>query len=262
MTGKEWLDPDLRIMFDVVNDDTSTPKKKLQTISGPWSFFRRIRLISGAVIEDIDYYSRTHEIWNALRSQDNRLDTLTESFGDKYDVQESWEVNQGFNDGFDTKNAVLFRPLLGLFNQEKLIPLAYLGSGLTIELELVDNKTDPIILHETKSIDWHLENDCIKADVLTLDSQVSSQYDKLLVEENKDFPIHYTSIISQMQSIINQTEPMVNVSRSCTRLKSVYITLQKDLLGYLNADTSHGRKTWNTFYSPASFQQVDNKEKY
>ena len=109
MTGKEWLDPDLRIMFDIVNDDTT---KSLQTLSGPWSFFRRIRLISGAVIEDIDYYARTHEIWNTLRGRDNRLDTLSESFGDHYNVHESWAVNQSYNDGFRTKNTVLFNHYL------------------------------------------------------------------------------------------------------------------------------------------------------
>ena len=53
---------------------------------------------------------------------------------------------------------------------------------------------------------------------------------------------------------------MVNVSRSCTRLKNVYITLQKEVQGFLTTEVSHGRKTWNTFYSPACWRQVDDNK--
>ena len=65
LTGQDWLDPTtFRVMFDVVNtqyDDISM--KWLRPVSGPWSFFRRVRLLaSGQLIEDIDYYNTVLEM--------------------------------------------------------------------------------------------------------------------------------------------------------------------------------------------------------
>ena len=52
LSGKDRLDPDtFRVMFDVVNDapfDGTNPKKPLQSISGSWSWFRRVRLTTGS----------------------------------------------------------------------------------------------------------------------------------------------------------------------------------------------------------------------
>ena len=42
------------------------------------------------------------------------------------------------------KRTVSFKPLFGLLNQPKWIPLKYAG-GLVLELEIVNNFTDPII---------------------------------------------------------------------------------------------------------------------
>ena len=46
LTNDNWLDPStLRLMFNLVNND-ATSTKMLRTISGGWSFFRRIRIMS------------------------------------------------------------------------------------------------------------------------------------------------------------------------------------------------------------------------
>ena len=59
LTGDNFLDPStFRVMFDVVNTD-STTAKELRVLGGPGSFFRRVRLLCGGItIEDIDDYSR------------------------------------------------------------------------------------------------------------------------------------------------------------------------------------------------------------
>ena len=61
VTSGNWLDPStFRVMFDVVNMD-STPTKELRVISGAHSFFKRMRILcNGQVVEDVDDYNRCH----------------------------------------------------------------------------------------------------------------------------------------------------------------------------------------------------------
>ena len=82
LTGDSWLDPStFRVMFDVENLDT-TANKFLRNISGPWSFFRRMRVIvGGQVVEDIDYYNRVHEMMSLLQAKDSRENESVEGFG-------------------------------------------------------------------------------------------------------------------------------------------------------------------------------------
>ena len=42
----------------------------------------------------------------------------------------------------------------------------------------------------------------------------------------KSLPISYNTFVSQLQTIANQNAPLANVSRSLTRLKSVFVTFQ------------------------------------
>eukprot|EP00973_Karenia_brevis_P088536 12275639-Karenia_brevis.AAC.1 len=61
ITGDGWVDPStFRIMFDLKNTNT-TEAKQLRPVGGPWSFFRRMRILcGGAVVEDISEYNRVH----------------------------------------------------------------------------------------------------------------------------------------------------------------------------------------------------------
>ena len=56
-----WMDPStLRITFDVFNK--GLPGALLRPISGGWSFFRRMRILSGGcILEDISDFNRTQE---------------------------------------------------------------------------------------------------------------------------------------------------------------------------------------------------------
>jgi hypothetical protein len=49
MTGDNWLDTStFRIMFTLNNTDAT---KELKTISGPWSFFKRMRVLCAGQLE-------------------------------------------------------------------------------------------------------------------------------------------------------------------------------------------------------------------
>ena len=155
---------------------------------------------------------------------------------------------------------VLFKPLSGILNQNKLLPLRY--APITIELELVDDALEPIISNvpdeapeekpfsfdkKTSSFLWSINNVQVKCDVCTLDNALDNSYAQHLLS-GKSLPITYNTFISQMQTIAGQDNPLLNVSRAITRLKSVFVTLNKDLTG--DRADKVGIKFWNDFFSP------------
>ena len=269
LTGDNWLDPStLRIMFTLNNDETA---KNLRPLSGPWSFFRRMRILAaGQLVEDIDQYNRIHEMMQFFVAKESRLNDGAEAFGEgwvQYDDNDNdYTQFKGISGGQGI--TVLFKPLSGLLNQNKMLPIRY--APITIELELVDNMTDPIystyltypsgttapetdIVAAKNSLLWNINNVQVKVDMCTLDNALDNSYAQHLLS-GKSLPISYNTFVSQMQTIAGQDKPLINVSRALTRLKSVFVTLLKDFSG-TRATLTH-RKTWNDFFSP---MHVDNK---
>ena len=251
LTGDNWLDTStFRIMFDVRNN-AATAAVKLYVLGGPHCFFRRMRILAaGQLVEDIDNYNRIHEMMSILTSPDSRGNQAAEAFGAHWDTgTAAYPVLQGI-DGASALT-VLFKPLSGLLNQNKMLPIRY--APITIELELVDAVTDPVItlqttgtdfLAATTSNDWQIENVQVKVDVCTLDNALDNSYAQHLLS-GKSLPISYNTFVSQIQAANSTDKNLINVSRALTRLKSVFVTLQKDTpAGELT------RKSWNTFHSP------------
>ncbi|MFM7856519.1 MAG: hypothetical protein ACKO96_32505, partial [Flammeovirgaceae bacterium] len=95
----QYLDPStVRFVYTLVNNGTpgviagdgsiTTQGQTLYTLWGPWCFFRRCRIYSGAgaVLEDIDYANRVHEMFHILTSKANRdNDIKLEGFGTGWD---------------------------------------------------------------------------------------------------------------------------------------------------------------------------------
>ena len=265
LSGKDWLDPNtFRVMFDVVNDGAAG--LALRPISGPWSFFRRVRLLAGGqLVEDIDYYNRVHEMMDVLTATDSRDNEAVEGFGVRWNERDKPTTTAEYNGiAAGDRQTVLFKPLCGLLNQNKFLPLSYLQS-LSLELELVDNVEDPILKNTgvegavftdaNNSKVWHLENVQVKCDMVSLDTGVQNSYDEIVLS-SKEIPIHYTTFVSQFQTISGQDEPFINVSRAATRLKSVFVSLDKNFSG---TRVTAGRKWWNDFFSPGS---VSNRINY
>ena len=95
-TSDSWLDPStFRISFDVNNKafDTYTGSgattavvpleaKLLRPLSGPWSFFHRMRILcGGTIVEDISDFARTQEMFSVLMSKGSRVNVDCEGFG-------------------------------------------------------------------------------------------------------------------------------------------------------------------------------------
>jgi hypothetical protein len=243
LTGDDWLDPStLRIMFTLNNDETDTAKK-LRPLSGPWCFFRRMRILAaGQLVEDIDNYNRIHEMMSLLVEKDSRINDASEAFGQNWDPQQ-WRNGQLNADNFsgipaNSSLQVLFTPFSGLLNQNKMLPIRC--APITIELELVDTFEDPILTvpvftgtggdaaispaGSTSSFttaicatNWSINNVQVKVDVCTLDNALDNSYAQHLLS-GRSFPISYNTFVSQMQTIGGQEAPLINVSRALTRL--------------------------------------------
>ena len=129
-----------------------------------------------------------------------------------------------------------------------------------MELELVDNATDPILgagaenlvefKAEVTSLTWQISNVQAKCDLCTLDNALDNSYNEMLLS-GKSFPINYNTFVSQIQTITNQSAPYINVSRALTRLKSVFVSLEKDY-GATSRDIKNTKKLWCDFFSPPS----------
>ena len=148
---------------------------------------------------------------------------------------------------------IIFTPLSGILSQSKYLPLRY--CPLVFELELVSDNTIPFVLNTiapftstNTSNSWKIQNVQIKVDVCTLDNALENQYIERLLS-GQSFPINYGTYISSFQSILSgttgQQKVRINISRSLSKLKSVFVTLDK-----ANTTPSAVYKDFNNFYSP------------
>ena len=137
---------------------------------------------------------------------------------------------------------VMFKPVAGLFQSvRKYLPLQFMP--ITIELSLVDNPLDPRIIQgvrpdagaiangfytDVASASWSLVNVQAKCDLVTLDNSFEESFYKS-ISEGKPLNINYNTLISQIQTITGNSNLNVNVSRSITRLKSVFCVFSKNI---------------------------------
>ena len=260
LTGDGYLDPStFRVMFDLVNMEPSAgggTEKELRPLGGPWTFFRRMRVLcANQVVEDIDSYNRCHELFSVLTASDSRVNVEAEGFGLDWDIRKHATAPytaaefKGIIGG--QSQTVLFKPLSGILNQSKFIPLRY--APITIELELVQDSTEPILstladgsefTTANTSLLWQIQNPQVKCDICTLDNQLDDNYTQHLLS-GKSLPINYNTYVSQIQTVSSQ-KVLLNITRSLSRLKSVFVTLDKTI-------NDIARKRWNTFYSPMRF---------
>ena len=146
---------------------------------------------------------------------------------------------------------VSFKPLSGILNQPKYIPLSY--CPLTLDLEVVTNPTDAIIGRDgttftdaNTSIKWSIKDVRVVCDAVTLDSGLQNDYAQHVLS-GKSLPINYGTYITQFQTITS-ADFAVNISRFATRLKSVFINFDD-----VHIDTTANQvvhRNMNTFVHP------------
>jgi len=257
LTGDQWLDPStVRLQFTVRNSN-ATAACLLRTISGPWSFFRRVRILAGGqILEDMDDYNRIHEIFHVMQDPWNRLNDDIEGFGGRIDSLGAVITAAGYPGiAGGSQRVVMFKMMSGVLNQDKFLPIRYMP--LTIELELVGNMTDVLLYPSditttgefnttNSSGSWIIEDVQLKCDVCTLDNALDNEYAQHLLS-GKSLPINYNTYISQTQAMSGQVSA-VNITRALTRLKSIFITLDKTRVGEGAQGAGITYKQWNDFF--------------
>ena len=242
-------------------------------------------MAGGTVIEDIDQYARTHQMFHTLVSPVKRQNDTIEGFGVEGDIL---RCRGAHPDGFPIQTplnyrgipkggamSVLFKPLSGLFAQAKYIPLRY--CPLILEFEIVNNVNDPVIYsddatstsaadftHSNSSNEWMISQVQLKCDLVTLDNGLENEYAAHLVS-GKSLPLNYDTYISQMQTISDFTYSC-NITRSLTRLKSVFVNfdgqgLGETVPGSLASSGAEMRKDFNDFYHPSGDWQNQFQDK-
>ena len=256
LNGDSWLDPaTVRIMFALENNDPD-PTHLLRNVSGPWAFFRRMRILCGGqIIEDIDNYNRTHEMISMMYSDERRDNDDIEGFEQRIKDPAFEGIEAEVYTGIlgNNKKVVGFKLLAGIFEQTKYLPLRY--CPIVIELELVNSKYEPILkpyqgndgseIHiNNTSDDWTISDVQLKCDLCTLDNALDNEYAQHLLE-GKALPINYNTYVSQNQAI-SGTNISINVSRALSRLKTIFISFvhTRSIANNLIV------KEFNNFYHP------------
>jgi len=263
LTGSqgEWLDPSTLAVHYTINNTATESGKLLHFLSGPWCVFRRMRVIcGGTIIEDVDQYARVCELFHTLsssakRRNDSILGFNTSSVDLLYNLENKPPLSNSFYqyDGISDTKTVMFTPLSGLCNQDKYLPLRYMG-GLTLEFELISDPTEcviseaytypevttntvdthgvtttvikaaiPVILANALSTSWTISDVQVKCDVIQLDNNLNDEYVKYLLS-GKSLAINYNTFVSQYQTLSSTPQNSVNITRSLSRLKNIFVS--------------------------------------
>jgi hypothetical protein len=193
-----------------------------------------------------------------MSPQQNRFNTRAEGFGQNTNNDALFDPN--VIQGIPTRQTVCFKPLCGILMQTKFIPLRF--CPLEFELELaneddglittsggvLNTATDQTVIPRFEgsiSRQYHIEMCQLKCDVCTLDNALDNSYTQHLMN-GRNIPIVYNTFVSNIQTITS-ADTQINVSRSLTRLRSLFLSLDRNLTG---ERARWSNKSWNNFYSP------------
>ena len=245
IAGDQWLDPStFRVAFQL-NNHNGNNGDGLQIMVQPLSwnpavFFKRARLICGGqVVEDIGGFNRLSRMLIDLLTEDDQHYIGCEGFGNCDSVKgaaaqagdqpKSYrQTGYGLSGNVGSARRVMFKPLLGLFNQNKLLPLRY--CPIHIELELVNSQADAVSLEVAEGFsngaNWDISDIQCKCDLLTLGNSLDNEYASHLLA-GKSLPINYNTWNHTNQSTGLDENFNAHITRAVTRLRSIFITLQK-----------------------------------
>ena len=263
ITGDQWLDPStFRVRFQPNNLDHdllgSTFVNPLSR--NPAVFFRSARIICGGqIVEDIDDFNRFSLMVTALKPDQEQLMIASEGFGssdDRYGVVSDDNRKEYRSGDYDksglvyASRRVVFTPLFGLLNQEKLLPLRY--RPIQIELELTSSGADAVHVgsynDEAHTANWDITDAQVKCDLLTLKNSLENEYASHLLSR-KTLPINFRIWNHTSQSTGNDNNFSANIKRTLTRPKPAFITLH-------NTDTAWHKQA-NNFFHPTVSSQSD-----
>ena len=258
------MDPStFRVMFQLNNAGNvgaaeGTAVTSFEPLSwNPAVFFRRARMICGGVdVEDIGNFNRLSLMLAALRTEEEQNSIASEgfcNFGEKYtetsaDSRSTYRAEDYDKSGLViVSRRVLFKPMFGLFNQDKLLPLRY--CPIQIELDLVNDFMDAIIKRDDNKPDlWNISDIQVKCDLLTLDNSLDNECASRLLS-GKSPPMSFATWSHTNQSTGNHQNFSANIHRALYRLTSNFVTF--------NSIENVQYKEANNFFRPIAVKLND-----
>ena len=204
-----------------------------------------------------------------LENPQTRLNYMCEGVGYFGDINVLDAIVELPDISRDSYQTVMFKPVCGLFNQSKYLPLR--NMPIEVELELADydapitTTLNDVFTAPNTSISWRIQHCQITCDSLTLDNSLDDSDVNHSLGGNT-LQLVYDTYISSIQTITS-ADTQVNVSRSLTALRSVLMSFDKPF----TADRiKWHNKSWNTFYStmlgnrngPINYVNVANEIKH
>ena len=292
-----WLDPSsVVIQFELLNTATATETDggpMLRPVGQPHLFFKRLRVLAGGqVVEDIQDFGRNSELIASLQNEFVRENNDIQGFGARFDSSRIQAINDlrvidptnltasELLDGIKSylpqikagkSKIVNFKPLCGLLNQDKFLPLKFVP--IVLELELGDSD-DAIVTPQTYGAGtgyntvyttanttnkWQIQNACVKCDICTLDNALNNSYIEHLLA-GKALPLQYTTYISQQSAVVGKSFN-VQVIRAVSKLQKAFITFYTEPAAALpfkkpSITFHHPMDETTTFYDPDKELQI------
>ena len=254
-----WLDPSSVVFqFELVNTDV-VDDHFLRPVGQPHLFFKRVRVLAGGqVVEDIQDFGRNMELITSLQNEFVRDNNDIQGFGSRWDASGVQDLDDlsGVVAAFTgaviktkqrdllpalnarTSKIVNFKPLLGIFNQHKYLPLKFVP--IVLEFELCDINDaivfprayaeatgyNTIYTTDNTTNSWQIQNCCIKCDICTLDNALNNSYNEHLLA-GKALPLEYSTFISQQSSVFGKNFS-VQIIRAVSKLQKAFITFYID----------------------------------
>ena len=154
--------------------------------------------------------------------------------------------------------SVSFKPLIGILNQPKYLPLVW--GGFVMEFEIISDPTeafaDSVIGGNFTPTDtgcsWAMSDIRLVGDVVTLDSALQNSYAEHALS-GKVVPINYGTYITMQQNVVGDNIS-VTVSRAVSRFKTIFYSFNGDYNPTNTAKVNNPyylvKKEFNYFYHP------------
>jgi hypothetical protein len=235
LNGDSWLDPATTKLFFTITNNHAT-EKLLPRVPVPWIFFRRVRVLCGGqIVEDIDDYNRLHQMFHLMKPTEKRLNDFVEGFGVAsansltfdHELLEKAAAIPSVASAPNNAMTLAFTPFVGLLRQDKYLPIRY--APIQFEFELVNDPLEAVYgtgggqITGFLSANFTISDVQLKCDLVELDNTLDNEYTQYLMQ-GKSLPIHFTAL-SHGSQIFTNIKTDVKVSRSLTRLKSVFLSM-------------------------------------
>lgn len=204
LTADGFIDPYSVVFHQTVRNKENTDMTQLNFAPAYW---QRMRLFAGGVeIESIQDYNRLYYTMALLGPKAHlKEDMVIASKKPGQIILASSSMKQSF-------------PLwTGLMSQHRALPARYLN--LVVELEAVSDASD------VADKDWEINQCFITADVMTLDTALSSAYAAHLLTEGKQLIIPFTGMIQQSYTVTDENW-QIAISRSVSKMKAMFLTFK------------------------------------